>query len=121
MIFDDDDTDPRTERLRKLQHDPDYHDQHIEPDPDLLLWRAVLMQALLDVTFYEATRREFIEARDAAHRWIVASVGVTAQDFEDVCHLAGVEPEKFRRQALSLIERKQRFMLREWGKSDDCG
>jgi hypothetical protein len=114
-VFDDDELDPRTERLRKLQHDPDYRDRHVESDPDLLLWRAVLMQALLDVTFYEASRREFIEARDAAHRWIIASVGVTAQDFEDVCFLAAVDPQQFRKHALAMIQRKERFLLRNWG------
>lgn len=59
------------------------------------LWASVIIQALIDATS-EPTRSAAKADKARAAAWITASVGTTAQDFEEVCLAANVEAEKVR-------------------------
>ena len=76
-----------------------------EKDAHKSLYLAVIVQALLDVTKPEAEgeSNEIKIQRDQAHAWFFASVGVTCDDFETVCHYAGIEPQKVRSFACEVI------------------
>ena len=69
------------------------------------LWQAVLLQMLLDATKPKKDREtsETRVLRSQAISFFRASTGVTAEDFRDVCHLAGWDPEYFREQAFTVI------------------
>ena len=69
------------------------------------LFLAVILQALLDATkeAYEGEPDEAVEDRRAATHWFFCSVGVTSQDFKDVCELAGVDSEYTRTFAHKII------------------
>jgi hypothetical protein len=70
------------------------------------LWQAVLLQMLLDATKPRKDREtsEIRVLRAQAVSFFRASTGVTADDFRDVCHLAGWDPEHFRREAFAVID-----------------
>ena len=61
-----------------------------EKDSHKSLYLAVIIQALLDMTKpeVEGEDNEIRIQRDQAHAWFFASVGVTCDDFEAVCHYA---------------------------------
>jgi len=68
------------------------HESH---NPAKLLWLCVILQQLLDATKPEYTGESSynILLRDSAKAWLLAGYGVTATDRDDVCYMAGVEPE----------------------------
>lgn len=79
------------------------------------LFLAVILQALLD-----ATKPEYIGEpeqseldRRQAKAWFFASVGVTSKDFNEVCELAGVDPEYTRTFAYKIIESKEVNFVRK--------
>ncbi len=76
-----------------------------EKDSHKSLYLAVIIQALLDITKpeLEGEDNEIRIQRDQAHAWFFASVGVTCDDFETVCHYAGLEPHKVRSFACEVI------------------
>ena len=76
-----------------------------EKDPYKSLYLAVILQAILDITKPENKREStYIKLqRDQAHAWVFASIGVTCENFEDTCALAGVEPGVVRTFALNVI------------------
>jgi|TARA_R110000822_G_scaffold160124_2_gene300350 lipoprotein NlpI len=76
-----------------------------EKDPYKSLYLAVILQAILDITKPENKRENtYIKLqRDQAHAWVFASIGVTCENFEDTCALAGVEPGVVRTFALNVI------------------
>jgi|TARA_R110002020_G_scaffold71329_2_gene184364 hypothetical protein len=76
-----------------------------EKDAHKSLYIAVIIQALLDITKpeVEGEDNEIRIQRDQAHAWFFASVGVTCDDFEAVCHYAGLEPQKVRSFACEVI------------------
>ena len=41
--------------------------------------------------------------RDQAHSWIFKDVGVTCEDFEEICFYAGLEPSVVRKFATNVI------------------
>ena len=59
------------------------------------LWASVIIQALIDATS-EPTRSGPKADKARAVAWITASVGTTAQDFEEVCLAANVPAERVR-------------------------
>lgn len=59
------------------------------------LWSSVIIQALIDATS-EPTRSAARAEKARAVAWITASVGTTAQDFEEVCLAANVEAQRVR-------------------------
>ena len=76
-----------------------------EKDPYKSLYLAVILQAILDITKPEDKREgTYIKLqRDQAHAWVFTSIGVTCDNFEDTCALAGVEPRMVRTFALNVI------------------
>jgi hypothetical protein len=46
-------------------------------------------------------------ARAQAQAWFFSSVGVTCQDFVDVCDMAGLEPQFVRSFAFKVIKTKE--------------
>ena len=76
-----------------------------EKDSHKSLYLAVIIQALLDITKpeMEGEDNEIKIQRDQAHTWVFASVGATCDDFETVCHYAGIEPQKVRSFACEVI------------------
>ena len=77
--------------------------------PERVLFLSVLLQALLDATKPETSIEPEEEkvARRSAQAWFFASVGVTAQDFEEVCDLAGIEPVRMRTFAFKVLRSKE--------------
>ena len=69
------------------------------------LYVAVILQALLDLTKPKLKKEDSAIQlyRDQAHVWFFKEVGVTCQDFEDVCCYAGVEPNTIRKFASNVI------------------
>lgn len=59
------------------------------------LWASVIIQALIDATA-EPTTTEGRVNKDRARAWLSVEVGTTAQDFEEVCLAAGMEPWRVR-------------------------
>jgi len=82
------------------------------PSDETLLWRGVLLQVLQDCSLPEEIRGPVSIARAEALALICASVGVTLEDFEDVCDMAEVNPSLFREQAQSFVRSGKRFYLR---------
>jgi hypothetical protein len=64
-----------------------------ESSPERKLYLAVIFQALLDLTKpqYTGEPTTAIEAREDAVGWFMTSIGVTADDFQEVCDLAGID------------------------------
>ena len=77
-----------------------------DPNVEKTLFLAVILQALLDATkpSYEGEPEQSDLDRRAAKAWFFASVGVTAEDYVDVCDAAGVDPEYTRSFAYKIIE-----------------
>ena len=82
----------------------DRHDQD-GLENERRLWGAVLLQALLDASRPTKPREtsEIRVIRSQALSLFSCSVGVTADHFDDMCHLAGFDPFKFRAQAWAVI------------------
>ena len=70
-----------------------------------VLFLSVILQALLDATKPESSHEpeEEIYARRHAQAWFFSSVGVTAQDYVDVCDMAGVDPDYMRSFAFKVL------------------
>ena len=60
------------------------------------VWSSVIIQALIDATSQPRNPSSKV-ARDQAHAWLTASFGTTAQEFEEVCFLADMDPLRVRR------------------------
>jgi hypothetical protein len=84
-------------------------------NPEKTLFLAVILQALLDATKeeYEGEPAQSLLDRRAAKAWFFASVGVTAQDFRDVCDMAGVDPDYTKTFAYKIIESKEITFIRK--------
>jgi hypothetical protein len=68
--------------------DPTVHDLN-----ETRLWRATILQALVDATEYEASLGTSAAlARDQARAWFFASSASTRRNFEDVCDMADLNP-----------------------------
>ncbi len=64
-----------------------------EPESsERILFLSVILQALLDATKDKKVNEKIriTYERDRAKSWLFSKVGVTCQDFEDVCDMAGV-------------------------------
>ena len=59
------------------------------------LWASVIIQALLDATSEPKRPAEKLYKRQA-HAWLTTESGVTAQNFEEVCLAAEIEPTRVR-------------------------
>ena len=79
------------------------------------LFLSVILQALLDAT-KEKIPNEKIRTtydRDRAKAWFLVEVGVTCQNFEDVCGMAGVNPEVTRTFAYQVVNSKKKNSIRK--------
>lgn len=74
-------------------------------DPIRSLYLAVVFQAILDLIKPEDIHEKsnIKLHRDQAHAWVFTSVGVTCENFEDTCTLAGLEPVMVRSFTLNAI------------------
>lgn len=74
--------------------------------PEKTLFLAVILQALLDATKpgYEGEPENAVLERDRARAWFFASIGVTAEDFNEVCDNAGVNPAYMRKFAYKVLK-----------------
>ena len=74
-------------------------------DPIKNLHMAVIFQAILDLMKPEDTQEDssIKLQRDQAHAWVFANIGVTCENFEDTCTLAGLEPVMVRTFTLNVI------------------
>lgn len=77
-----------------------------ESSPERTLFLCVILQALLDATKeeYEGEPVEVRIDRDRAKAWFFASVGTTAEDFNEVCICAGVDPNYMRDFAYKVLK-----------------
>ena len=69
------------------------------------MFLCVLLQALLDATKpkYKGEPDASVVERDQAAAWFFAYVGVTCENFENTCELAGLEPDTVRDFALKTV------------------
>ena len=74
-------------------------------DADKTLHLAIVLQALLDLSKpKEPTESlETVLHRDQASAWGFCSIGVTCENFESTCELAGLEPEAVRSFAVKTV------------------
>lgn len=75
-------------------------------DPIKSLYLAVILQAIIDLIKPEIIQESsnIKLQRDQAHAWVFSSVGVTCENFEDTCTLAGLEPGMVRTFTLNVIK-----------------
>ena len=69
------------------------------------LYVSVVLQALLDLTkpLSKSEDSSVQVYRDQSQAWIFKEVGVTCEDFEEVCFYAGLEPSLIRKFAYNVI------------------
>lgn len=85
--------------------DPTVHDTN-----ETLLWRGVLIQALVDATEpNDVADVSTALARDQARAWIYSTSVSAREDLEAVCDLAAVDPFLFRTAAKRCIESGKRL------------
>jgi len=84
-------------------------------NPERVLFLSVILQALLDATKPETLKEPEEEklARRSAQAWFFASVGVTAQDFNDICDFAGIAPVSMRSFAFKVLRSKEVTYIRK--------
>jgi len=75
-------------------------------DPIRSLYLAVILQAIIDLIKPESIQESsnIKLQRDQAHAWVFSSIGVTCENFEDTCTLAGLEPGMVRTFTLNVIK-----------------
>ena len=88
------------------------HDTH---SPERVLFLCVILQQLLDATkpvhINDSTYTSL--SREHARSWLTAEVGVTAEDKETVCFLAGIEPEALTTYAKKIIDTQEVTFIRK--------
>lgn len=86
-----------------------------QTSPEKVLFLSVILQALLDATKPETLSEPEEEklARRSAQAWFLASIGVTSQDFTDVCDLAGISPVDMRSFAFKVLRSKEIKYIRK--------
>ena len=77
-----------------------------DKDPFKSLYLAVVFQAILDLIKPEDIQENSSIKlhRDQAHSWVFSSIGVTCENFEDICALAGLKPVMVRTFTLNAIK-----------------
>lgn len=64
------------------------------------MWASVIIQALIDATSEPVTPSAKVHKRQA-QAWLTAEFGTTAQNFDEVCLAADLDPTRVRRFAKS--------------------
>ena len=85
-------------------------DRPPEGGPQLELFNAVIMQALLDISKESAYPNEH---REEAMAWFFSSVVSVIANFEEVCDYAGVKATKVRKCALRILESTDKESIRK--------
>ena len=69
------------------------------------LYVSVVLQALLDLTkpLSKSEDSSVQVYREQSRAWIFKEVGVTCEDFEEVCFYAGLEPSLIRKFAYNVV------------------
>ena len=75
------------------------------------LFLSVILRALLDVSKNVITSNDKVN-KARAESWFFAEVGVTCENFETVCGMAGVTPSKARSFAYKVIRADNKKFLR---------
>lgn len=75
------------------------------------LFLSVILQALLDVSKNIVTSNDKVN-KMRAEAWFFSEVGVTCKNFETVCDMAGVQPDKARSFAYKVIHADNKKYLR---------
>ena len=92
----------------QLNDDVDFESLYSVPrkDPIRSLYLAVILQAIIDLIKPESIQEgsNIKLQRDQAHAWVFSSIGVTCENFEDTCTLAGLEPGMVRTFTLNVIK-----------------
>lgn len=92
----------------QLNYDVDFESLYdtAQKDPIKSLHLAVIFQAILDLTKPEDLheRSSIRIQRDQAQGWIFSYVGVTCDNFEDTCLLAGLQPTMVRTFTFNAIK-----------------
>ena len=85
-----------------------------DKDGERSLYIAVILQALLDLSKpkFKNEDSSIQLYRDQAHSWIFKDIGVTCQDFEEVCYYAGLEPSVIRNFASNVINSEDNTNVR---------
>lgn len=80
-----------------------------QSSPERILFMTVILQALLDASKPSTTNESERAKLDRTHAqaWFFASVGVTAEDFANVCDMAGIDPGYTRSFAYKVIRSKE--------------
>ncbi len=92
----------------QLNYDVDFESLYdtAQKDPIKSLHLAVIFQAILDLTkpkdLHESSSIKI--QRDQAIGWIFSYVGVTCDNFEDTCLLAGLQPAMVRTFTFNAIK-----------------
>ena len=84
----------------------------VPKSPERLLFIAVIYQALLDATKdmdYYDNHDTINHERNEARRWFTVEYGTTATDFEEVCHLAGIDPKATRSFVKKIFNKEINF------------
>jgi len=75
------------------------------------LFLSVILQALLDVSKNIVTSGDKVN-KARAESWFFAEIGVTCENFEMVCGMAGVEPSRARGFAYKVMKADNKRYLR---------
>lgn len=83
--------------------------------PERQLWLCVVLQQLLDMTKppLASDSEEIVDNRQRAYNWFFTTVGVTAQDFEEVCDNAGIDAEYTRQYARRIMNNDVEFVRKK--------
>jgi hypothetical protein len=87
-----------------------------EPESsERILFLSVILQALLDATKEkkENVKVRITYERDRAKSWLFAKVGVTCENFEEVCDMAGVSPSATRTFAYQVVHSHDKDFIRK--------
>ena len=76
------------------------------------LFLSVILQALLDVSKNTVTSGDKVN-KARAESWFFAEVGVTCENFESVCQMAGVQVNKARSFAYKVMRAENKKYLRK--------
>ena len=85
-----------------------------DKDPDKTLNLAIILQALLDLSKPKEPEEtlETVLQRDQAKAWVFCSVGVTCENFEATCDLAGLDPRAVRTFAIKAFTSENAYEIR---------
>lgn len=77
------------------------------PSPEIILYKAIITQAIIDATNISDGPRAKIIEQDAK-KWIFSN----SEYFQKICHIAGIEPSfviKITKEAIKLNHKKLEF------------